>query len=187
REVAVQRIGAAFVLFSTRPDASTSDRTENRAGQAGTATRRGTAIDSLRVVAARFRSRRVPHTSRPKQLGSQNWRNELRPVAATRELHHIGRALEKLLHAPPQPWAHQLRDPARYQDHPAQRKIGETAHVSGRAQGRIRRSRFCERTGWQPALLSCNRQFVRASGHEEAEGRLGRVAFRSWNGRTLAR
>src|SRR5262249_41674162 len=104
-EAAVQRIGAAFVLFSTRADASTSEPTENRARQAGTATRRSTSIDSLRVVAARFRSRRAPHTTRPKQRGSQNWRNELRPVAAVRELHHIGRALEKLLRVLPQRWS----------------------------------------------------------------------------------
>src|SRR5262245_13529355 len=147
REVAVPRIEAAFVLFSTRPDASTSDRTENRAGQAGTATRRSTSIGSLRVVAARFRSRRAPHTTRPKQLGSQNWRNELRPVAAVRELHHIGRALEKLLRVPPQRWSGQSREPARYRDHPTQHESDETAHASGRAQGRIRRSRFRERTG----------------------------------------
>src|SRR5262249_2077451 len=145
REAAVQRIGSVLVLFSTRRDASTYDRAENRARQVGKVTRRGTSIDFPRIIAARFRCRRVPPPTQPKQLGCKKWRNDPPTVSATRELHHIGRALEKLLRAPLQPWQHQLRDPARYQDHPARHEIGEAAYVSGRAQGRIQRNRFLER------------------------------------------
>src|SRR5262249_38596922 len=137
----------ALVLLSTRPDASSCERAGNRATQAGTAIPRGTSIDTPRTNAVRFRPRRVPHTTQPKQPGFQKWGNDLRPVSAVRELHHIGRALEKLLRAPPQLRPHRLRDPARYGDHPTQQEIGETEHVSGRVQGRNRRSRFRERTG----------------------------------------